>query len=305
MRALVTGGTGFIGRSLIHSLDRPVLLTRRPARAGTVLGRGIQAFPWDPEVAPPPEASFRGVDTVFHLAGEPVAGGRWTSERKQRIRLSRIQGTHNLVEGLRKAGTPLAVLVAASAVGYYGDRDQEVLDESSAPGRDFLADVCQAWEAEAGQARSLGIRVVTARIGIVLGVGGGALGKMLLPFRLGLGGRLGAGTQWMPWVHLDDLVGLLLHAASNRDISGAMNAVAPNPVTNSEFTRTLAAALRRPAIFPVPGFALRARFGEMAAILLGSQRVVPRVAERTGYRFRYPSLENALRGLIGRRELSV
>ncbi len=183
-------------------------------------------------------------------------------------------------------------------MGYYGSRGDELLDETSKPGEDYLAEVCQAWEEEARGADPLGMRVVTARIGIVLGPGGGALKKMLLPFKLGLGGRLGSGRHWMSWVHLDDLIALLLHAAATNAISGALNAVSPAPVTNNEFTRTLAAVLHRPALFPAPEFALRWALGEVTSVLLSSQRVMPGVAEKTGYQFQYPALEGALRAAI-------
>jgi uncharacterized protein (TIGR01777 family) len=299
MRALVTGATGFIGRRLLRELDRPVVLARSPTRAAQVLGPGIKVVAWNADAGPPPPESFHGIDAVFHLAGESVGGGRWNQEKKRRIYDSRVRGTQHLVSALRSSGARPAVLVSASAVGFYGDRKDEIVDESFPPGRDFLAQVCQAWEAEAVQARALGIRTVTPRIGVVLGPGGGALARMLPVFKLGLGGRLGHGRQWMPWVHIDDVAGLLLHAAERAEIDGPMNAVSPEPVTNREFTRTLASVLRRPAIFPVPEFALRLALGEFASVLLASQRVVPRVAERTGYRFRYTVLSEALRNAAG------
>jgi len=296
-KALVTGATGFIGRRLLPWLKWPVVLTRNPERAGTAL-RNVEIHRWEPESGPPPAEAFREVDTVFHLAGESVAAGRWSAARKQRIRDSRVLGTRHLVAALAALKERPAVLVSASAIGYYGDRGDETLDEEALPGDDFLAGVCQEWEAEANRATELGIRVVTPRLGIVLGKGGGALERMLTPFKLGLGGRLGSGRQWMSWIHIDDLIGLLLYAGPGH-ISGPMNAVAPNPVTNREFTRELAGALHRPAILPVPEFALKLAFGEMAAVLLSSQRVVPAVAQRTGYRFQYPRLADALREIVG------
>ena len=192
------------------------------------------------------------------------------------------------------------VLVSVSAVGYYGSRRDEILEEDSKPGDDFLAEVCQAWESEAMRANSLGIRVVTPRIGMVLGKDGGALARMLTPFKLGLGGRLATGRQWMAWIHLDDLTGLLLHAAKSAEISGALNAVAPTAVTNREFTRTLASTLHRPAVFPVPEFALRLIFGELSSVLIASQRVVPRAAERSGFQFRFPTVDEALREILAK-----
>ena len=297
MRALVTGATGFIGRRLVRELDRPLILSRRPEVARKILG-AAEVHAWNPEEGPPPAEAFEGVEAIFHLAGDSVASGRWTAAKKARIRRSRVQGTANLVEGLRNLKSRPRVLVSASAVGYYGSRGDEVLEEASAPGTDFLAGVSVAWEAEAGRARELGLRVVTVRNGMVLGAGGGALARMLLPFKVGLGGRLGDGRHWMPWVHLDDVVSLMLDAAKS-EISGAMNAVAPEPVINQEFTRTLARVLHRPAIFPVPRFALALLFGELSTLLVASQRVVPRVAERTGYKFRFTSLEEALRQSVG------
>ncbi len=297
MRALITGATGFIGRRLLEQVDEPVVLSRDPASAKQKLGK-IEAFAWDLMSGPPPAEAFRDVSAVFHLAGEPVAEGRWNADKKRRIMDSRKVGTTNLVKGLEQLSRRPPVLVSASAVGYYGSRGDEVLDESSPPGDDFLADVCKEWEQASQRATSFSMRVVNPRIGIVLGAGGGALGKMLLPFKLGLGGRLASGDQWMPWIHLDDLVGLFLHAAGHPEASGPMNAVAPNPVTNREFTRVLAAAVHRPAIFPMPGAMLKLAVGEFAQVLLASQRVVPRVAERTGYQFRYPELSGAFQAIL-------
>jgi uncharacterized protein (TIGR01777 family) len=227
-----------------------------------------------------------------------VAEGRWTASKKQRIHDSRTIGTANLVCALRQATERPRVLVCASAIGYYGYRGDELLDESSAPGDDFLARVCRDWEAAANEARGLGIRVVNLRIGIVLGRGGGALAKMLVPFKLGLGGRLGNGRQWMSWIHVDDVIGLSLHAAQRDEISGPINAVSPAAVTNRDFTRALATALHRPAVFPVPGAALKVAVGAFAEVLLGSQRVVPQVALRSGYQFRYTELGAALEAIL-------
>jgi len=297
MRALVTGATGFVGRRLVERLDSPVILTRDPDRARPAFPPSVTMFPWDPESGPPPAECFHGVDTVFHLAGEPIAAGRWTPERKATIRDSRVVGTRNLVHGLESLKPRPSTLVCASAVGFYGDRANQTLDETFASGNDWLSAVCRGWESEAEGAVPLRVRVVRARLGIVLGQGG-ALAKMLPPFRMGVGGRLGNGRQWMPWVHIDDVVGLLLHAAEKSDVKGPMNAVGPNPVTNREFTRTLASVLGRPAIFPVPKLALQLLFGEMSTILLSSQKVMPKVAERTGYQFRYTTLDAALRAIL-------
>jgi uncharacterized protein len=297
-RALLTGATGLVGTKLAERLSDVVVLSRDPERARRAL-RASEAHAWAPEVGPPPAAALANLDVVFHLAGEPVAQGRWTAEKKRRIRDSRVMGTRHLVAGLAAQARRPRVLVCASAVGYYGDRGDEVLDETSAAGQGFLAEVCAAWEREAGAAEALGIRVVSARIGVVLSRDGGALAKLLGLFRAGAGGTLAGGRQWMPWLHLDDLVGLLLHAAANDGVRGAMNAVAPQPVSNRDFTRALARAVHRPALLPVPAVALRLLLGEMSEVLTASARVLPRLAERTGYVFRYPDLDAALAALAG------
>lgn len=297
MKALVTGGTGFIGRRLLSRLPGATVLTRDPDHARRILPPGVTPFHWDPAAGPPAAEAFDGVEAVFNLAGEPISA-RWTDERKNRMRESRVTGTHNLVEGMRGLDTRPKVLVSASAVGFYGNRNDETLDESSAPGRDFLADLCRAWEAETARAAEIGVRPVCLRLGIVLGRQGGALAKMLPPFRLGLGGRLGSGRQWMPWIHVDDVVGIALHVVEKSEVSGPANAVGPAPATNAEFTRALGSVLHRPTIFAVPEAALRIATGEMSAILLSSQRVFPRVAERSGYTFRHPTLEGALRAAL-------
>ena len=299
MKTLVTGGTGMVGPRLIRMLDQPVVLSRNPDRArekiGHLAGRIIR---WDPMAGPPPAEAFAGVEAVFHLAGESVAEGRWTAAQKARIRDSRVVGTRNLVQGIAQVSDRPRVLVSASAVGYYGDRGEEELTESASPGRDFLADVCVAWEKEALAAEKLGVRVVTERTGIVLGAGGGALAKMLTPFKLGAGGPLGNGRQWMPWVHVSDLARLYLHAAEHESIRGPMNAVAPHPVRNSEFTKALGRQLRRPAFMPAPYLGLRLLFGEFAQVLFASQRVVPQVALDTGFTFQYPDIAAALKEIL-------
>ncbi len=297
MRALVTGATGFIGRKLVARIEQPVVLSRRLEFAKRLFP-GAQVYTWEPEAGPPPAASLEGVEAIFNLTGESVAGGRWSKPRKERIRQSRVEGTRNLIRAIEAQTRRPRALVSASAVGYYGSRGDEVLTEAAKPGNDFLAEVCAAWEAEANRATTLGVRVVTMRIGLVLGKNGGALERMLPPFKLGLGGRLGSGRHWVPWIHIDDLVELFLFAGRFK-ISGAVNAVAPNPVTNREFTRALGEALHRPAIFPVPEFALRLLFGELASVLLASQRVVPEAATKAGIRFKYNSLGDALRDVVG------
>lgn len=300
MRALVTGATGFVGRHLLPHISEPVVLTRRPQQF-QASQPGVEVHGWDPLGERPPAAAFRGVEAVFHLAGEPVAEGRWTAAKKERIRESRRLGTANLVQGLREVAERPPVLVSASAVGIYGDRGDETLDESSRPADDFLADVCRQWEERSAGARELGLRVVNPRIGIVLGRDGGALAKMLTPFKWGAGGRLARGRQWMPWIHIDDLVGLLLHAVRTSDLNGPMNAVGPQPVTNRDFTQALARTLHRPAVFPMPGAMLKLIFGQFAEVLLASQRVLPKAALASGYRFQFNELSAALENLLHER----
>jgi len=280
MNISITGASGFIGRHLMKSLAEAGHSPRALSRHA------------------PPAESLREADAVIHLAGEPLAQ-RWTAEAKRRIRESRVAGTRNLVAALATLPRRPDALICASAIGYYGSRGDEVLTESSAPGSGFLPEVCVAWEREAQAAEAFGMRVVRVRTGLVLDAGGGALVRMLPPFRMGLGGRLGSGRQWMSWIHLEDLAALFQFAVESQ-VRGPLNAVAPNPVTNSEFTRELARALRRPAVFPVPGFALRLLFGEMADVLLASQRVAPGAAQAAGFRFRFPQLAPALASLFRR-----
>lgn len=300
MRALITGGTGLLARALRARLSDAVVLSRNPSRAAAKLA-GVQVARWDPETEIAPRDALRGAEVIFHFAGEPVAEGRWTAAKKRRIRDSRVLGTRHLIAGLQALERKPEVLVSASAVGYYGDRGDEKLDESSSVGRGFLAEVCEEWEHEAQVGESLGVRVACVRIGIVLAKSGGALPRMLTPFKMGVGGRLGSGRQWTPWVHIDDVVGLLLHASRTPAVRGAINAVANHPVTNAELARTLGRVIHRPASIPVPQAALRVAFGEMSDLLTASQRVLPRVAERTGYAFEHTDLEAALRDVIAER----
>lgn len=303
MKALITGATGFIGRRLLKSLKQPVVLSRDAKRAQQALAEhNATIFEWNAQQGPPPSDVFAGVEAVFHLAGEPVADRRWNAAKKQSIRDSRVLGTRHLVEGLLAAAERPKVLVCCSAVGIYGQRGNEPLDEQSTAADDFLARVCKEWEAEAARASEAGIRAVSVRVGVVLGRGGGAIAKMLLPFKLGLGGRLGSGKQWMPWVHLDDVVGIMLHAASNADVSGPINATAPTPTTNLQFTKALGRALGRPTIFPMPAIMLRLIVGQFADIVLSSQNITPRVAQQTGYSFQYADIDSALQEIVARSE---
>jgi len=296
MRGLVTGGTGFIGHNLVKRLERPVVLGRDPERVRSVFP-DADAFQWSLDT-PPDRSIFKGIDTIFHLAGESVFRGRWNMSKKERILRSRVEGTRTLVDALATLDDPPATLVCASAIGYYGSQGDKQLTESSRPGADFLANVCVAWEAEAAKAEQLGIRVIQVRIGGVLGKDGGALPEMLLPFRLGIGGRIGTGNQYMSWIHVDDLVGIMLYAAGNESVRGPVNAVAPGAVTNREFTSVLAKALHRPAFFHVPGCVLKVTLGEFADVLLNSQRVVPEKIQDAGYTFVHPHLQEALSDLV-------
>lgn len=286
-----------VGQALAAELGSDVVATTRGR--GRAVNHAAETVTWDGE-SPLPPAALREVDAVFHLAGEPVVDGRWDTAKKDRILLSRVDSTRALVRAfadLEQSARP-RVLVCASAVGIYGSRGDELLTEDSAPAAGFLADVCRAWEEEAARARDLGIRVVSLRIGIVLATEGGALAKMLPLFRLGVGGRLGDGKQWMPWIHIDDIVGLLRFAAANDHLSGPVNAAAPQPVQNVTFTRALGKAVRRPALLPAPAFALRIALGEAANVVLASQHVVPTRATDAGYRFVHPTLAGALASLL-------
>jgi len=285
MKIAVSGAGGFVGRAFCDA-------ARKKGHEVLALGRRSGDRIWDPSSQPAP---LEGAEAVVHLAGEPVAEGRWTAGKMARIRDSRIVGTRNLVAGLRGSGA--RVLVSASATGYYGDRGDEELTEDSTPGMDFLAEVCKGWEQEAQAAPCRSVRV---RIGIVLGPGGGALGKMLLPFKLGLGGRLGSGRQWMSWIHRDDLVSLLLHAIETEGVSGPLLGTAPAAVTNLDFTRALGRTLGRWTILPMPRWMLRFAVGKVAGVLCSSQRCLPRRTLDSGFVFRHPELESALREVIGR-----
>jgi uncharacterized protein (TIGR01777 family) len=254
---------------------------------------------WSPDRYSIQISRIEGFDAVYHLAGESIASGRWNEEKKRKIRESRTRGTKLLADALANLSQPPETLISASAIGYYGDRGDELLTESSPPGNDFLADVCVEWEKATEHARAKGVRVVNTRFGIILDKEGGALAKMLPPFRMGIGGRVGDGKQWMSWIALDDVIGALQFVLSNETLNSAVNFVAPNPVTNAEFTKTLGRVLSRPTLFPIPEFGVRLAFGEMAdALLLSSQRVEPRQLTSEGYQFRYANLVDALRVIL-------
>jgi uncharacterized protein (TIGR01777 family) len=302
MRVTVTGATGLIGSRLVRALtargDEVTALSRDPDAARERLG--VDAVAWDPEREPAPASALAGRDGVLHLAGENVAQ-RWSDAAKRRIRESRELGTRNLVAGIDAAEPRPRTLVSSSAVGYYGRHGDEPLPEDTPPGDDFLAGVCVAWEREAQAAEALGLRVVRVRTGVVLDAKGGALGRMLPFFKAGIGGPVAGGRQRMPWVHADDLVGIFLQALGDERWSGPVNATAPHPVTNREFSRALGRALRRPAFAPVPALAIRLLYGQMAEIVTEGQNAVPRRTTELGYAHRHQELDEALRSALDTR----
>lgn len=297
MKTLVSGATGLVGKALTKSLTNDghevVRLVRRERSPGSL------EIEWHPDQGRIDAQHLEGLDAVVHLAGESIAAGRWSDARKRSIRESRTKGTSLLSESLASLSQPPKVFLSASAIGYYGNRGDELLKEISAPGSDFLADVCVKWEAATKPAVEKGIRTVCTRFGIILDSDGGALAKMLTPFRMGIGGKVGDGTQWMSWIVLEDVVAALKFLIADESTSGPVNIVTPNPVTNSEFTRTLGRTLARPTIFPMPAFGARLAFGEMAdALLLSSQKVEPSVLQDKGFRFSWPTLAPALKHIL-------
>lgn len=297
MRVAVSGSGGLIGAEVVSAFSAAGIEVVRLVRRDPAPGE--KAVRWDPGKGISDPAGLSGLDAMVHLAGENIAAGRWNAARKAAIRESRVEGTRLLCDALAALPEPPKTLVCASAIGYYGDRGADLLTEESPAGTGFLPDVCREWEAATAPAAKKGIRVVTLRFGVVLTPKGGALSRMLPPFRMGIGGVLGSGKQYVSWIAIDDLSGIVLHVLSNGDLRGPVNAVAPRPVTNREFTEALGRVLSRPTLFPVPAFALRLAVGEMAdALLLASARVVPRRLEETGYRFRFPELSGALRHLL-------
>jgi uncharacterized protein len=299
MRVTLTGASGLIGTKLVRALkargDDVTVLSRSPADATRALG--VPADGWQPTEAAAPAGALAGRDAVVHLAGERV-DQRWTDESRRAIAESREVGTRHLVEGLRAADPRPPALISSSAVGYYGPRGDEPVDEATPPGTDFLAGVCVAWEHQAQRAEELGMRVVRVRTGVVLDGAGGALARMLTPFKLGVGGPVAGGDQYIPWIHADDLVGIYLAAIDGADWTGAVNAAAPEPVTNAAFSKALGHALHRPALLPIPGFALHALYGDMAEVVTEGQRAVPRRALELGYTFAHPDLDEALRDAL-------
>jgi uncharacterized protein len=299
MRVTITGASGLIGTKLVRALrargDAVTVLSRDPERAAQTLG--VDAEAWRPTEEPAPAAALAGRDAVVHLAGERV-DQRWSDGAREAIRVSREAGTRHLVDGLRGTDPRPDALVSSSAVGYYGARGDEVVDESTPAGNGFLAEVCAAWEHQAERAEELGMRVVRVRTGVVLDSSGGALARMLTPFKLGVGGPVAGGDQYMPWIHVDDLVGVYLAAIDGCDWSGPVNATAPEPVTNAAFSKALGGALHRPAVLPIPGAALRLRYGDMAEIVTEGQRAVPRRTLELGYEFRHADLDEALRDAL-------
>ncbi len=298
MNILVTGSTGLVGSAVV-----PFLTTggHRVVRLVRGTARGPDDVEWNPQAGTIDAAKLEGLDAVVHLAGENIATGRWSAAKKARIRDSRVNGTRVLSEALAKLSRKPRVLVGASAIGFYGDRGDDVMTETSTPGSSFLSNVCRDWEAACEPARQAGIRVVNLRTGVVLTPRGGALAKMLLPFKLCAGGVVGSGQQFWSWIALDDEVGAIHHAMTHDELSGPVNLVSPEPITNRDFTKTLGRVLGRPTIAPLPAFVVKLLMGEMGEeLLLASSRVVPNRLQETGYPFRYPTLEGALRHLLGR-----
>lgn len=303
MRVLVSGSTGLVGSALVESLESQGHKVARLVRPGTSLKKRdvnpVETIAWDPVAGQFDDAAAEDADALVHLAGASIAGGRWNAARKELLRTSRIDATRHLIRALASLRRPPRVVVAASAIGYYGNRGNETLTETSPPGNDFLAAACQEWEAEEARGAEFGARVVSLRFGIIMAKHGGALPQMALPIRMGVGGKLGNGKQWMSWVTLAETIRVAEFALANAALSGPVNVVAPNPAQNAEFTKVLAKTLHRPALFPAPRFALRVMLGEMAdALLLSGQRVVPSKLLTAGYSFQQPNLAEALASIF-------
>ena len=298
MKILIGGSHGLVGTALIASLEAAGHEVVRLVRHYTTSDQEIE---WSPDRYSIALSRIEGFDAVVNLAGESIAEGRWTEEKKLRIRESRVKGTKLLGDALANLTNSPGTFICASAIGYYGNRGDEVLTEAGTPGDDFLAQVCKEWEEATALATEKGIRVVNARFGIILDKNGGALAKMLPPFRMGVGGKIGDGKQWMSWITLDDVIGALEFALENHSVAGPVNFVAPNPVTNAEFTKALGSALSRPTLLPVPAFGVRLLFGEMGeALLLGGQRVAPKRLMSEGYQFQHAQLDQALKHVLAK-----
>ncbi len=309
MKFAITGATGFIGKKLVSELlgsEHSVrVLGRSAEKVAHLFGNAVEFQAWNPALPNAPKEALRGVDAVIHLAGEGIADRRWSTSQKERIHKSRVDGTRNIVSTLNMMGeSGPKTFVCASAIGFYGDRDDEILTETSSPGKGFLSQVCSDWEKEAALT-SPSIRAVTIRTGIVLGKEGGALKKLLPIFSTGMGGPVGNGRQWMSWIHVDDLVRLFIEAATNPKYRANVNGVAPGPVTNAEFSKVLGKALHRPAFLPAPAFALKLFMGELSVLVLSSQRVLPKVAEENGFSFRFPKLAEALEDIVKKKETEL
>ena len=303
MRVLVAGATGFIGKKLIKELDKKghevLVLTRNLDTARFNIPVHCEIGTWNPELNSIPSSFFNGIDAVINLSGEGIADSRWSDEHKNKIIQSRVVSTRQIIKAMTNMNERPQVFVSASAIGVYGNRGDELLNEYSSSGEGFLSQVCQNWEDEIFQAKTLGVRTVALRIGMVLGHDGGALEKMLPPFKLGVGGKLGSGSQWMSWIHINDLVNMMIYAVENSSINGEYNAVSPTPVKNTEFTKTLGKVLKRPTIFPVPEIILKIALGELSELLLGSQKVDAKRICDAGFKFQFPGLEQCLHEVCG------
>jgi len=296
MKLLISGSHGLVGKALVKSLEAEGHEIFRLVRHAPASDSEIE---WSPDRYSIALARLEGFDAAVHLAGEGIASGRWDEEKKRKIRESRVKGTKLLSDALANLARPPKTLISASAIGYYGNRGDELLTEASQPGDDFLAGVCVEWENATAHAAEKGIRVVNTRFGVILDSQGGALAKMLTPFRMGVGGKVGSGKQWMSWIALDDVIGAIEYVLASETVKGPVNFVAPNPVRNAEFTKTLGRVLSRPTIFPIPAFGARLVFGEMAdALLLSSQRVEPAELKNVGYQFRHPRLKGELNSIL-------
>lgn len=302
MKVLVTGASGFVGRRVVAQLlqkkHHVVVLTRSIAKAAVACGSDCQYVQWGDMTTPPPAEAFDGVDAVINLMGENIGEKKWDEAQKKKIYDSRISGTRVLIDGMRGLAKKPRVLVNASAIGIYGVRGDEAIDENASTGSDFLAGVCKDWETEANKAKELGLRVVLMRTGVVFGKNGGALKKMLLPFKLGIAGKLGSGKQYMSWIQVDDLASMYVEAVEDSTMSGPFNAVSPYPVTNAEFTKVLGRTLGRPTLFPAPAFVIRKALGEMSTIVLDGQKVLPVKFKDKKFQFRSATLEKTLKESI-------